>query len=499
MTFINLMLNTFTKKTINFKIFYYIVIVSYISISCSNDDDIIVQNSISNIMISTGDLIPEFDKSITDYYITSLNTLNDIEISIDNLNNSNPIYINGNLSETSTSKIKLINGQDIVISTFDDNGENINYTIHYLPEDLPKANLIINNNPREGLIFVNLIDFSITQRQDFTYIAILNNEGFPVYYKKLPYQGVINFNYFDIGNNQKRFSYNISDIGKIVVMNEEFEEINQLALLPNNNHGAYPSDNHDFIYFSDNHYILPAYVNRENVDLTSYGGSDSVTLIDFVFQEIKNGEVIFEWNSANYPEILEAIDPIYLDQYNSNGLVDYFHFNSFSIDPIDNNFIVSARHTNQIYKIDRISGEIIWRLGGNSSNFDLTENEIFSHQHHVSVTKDGTLILFDNGVTKNQQTRIIEFDLDETNYTIDIVNEYLKDGLYMDIMGSVQKLDNDNFFIGWGGNITSQLNASRSDITEIDSDGNILLEISFTNNSDRFTYSYRALKYNITF
>lgn len=484
----------------NFKIIYLLIIINYISISCS-DDDIDNQNPIKSMSVSTGDLVPKFDKSITNYYVTSLNTLQNIEIYFENFNLTTPIYVNGTIVENQKSTLKLENGQDIVVSTLDDNGKGINYTIHYLPEDIPEANVIINNNPTDGYIFISYIDFSLEAGlTDYTYIAILNNEGFPVYYKKIPNKGVINFNYFSLDNDQKRFSYNNNETGKIVVLNENFEEIKQLTLSSNNNHGEYPADNHDFIYINDDHYILPAYVNRENVDMTAYGGKDSVTLTDFVFQEVKNNQVLFEWSSADHPEILEAIDPIYLDQYNNlDKPADYFHFNSITIDPSDDNFIVSARHTNQVYKIDRISGEIIWRLGGSSSDFNLTENETFSHQHHVSVTKEGTLLLFDNGVTKDHQTRIIEYNINETNYDIDIVNEYKKDGLFMNIMGSVQKFDNGNFLIGWGGHISSQLNASRSDITEIDNLGNILLDISFTNNADRFMYSYRALKYNINF
>ena len=47
--------------------------------------------------------------------------------------------------------------------------------------------------------------------------------------------------------------------------------------------------------------------------------------------------------------------------------------------------------------------------------------------------------------------------------------------------------------------VITQSNANKSDITEVDSDGTIVLDISFTNYPDSFTYSYRALKYNLTF
>lgn len=471
----------------------------FICFSCSNDFDAI-DNSISSIRVSTGEIYPNFEPEIKDYYVTSLNTLNTIKVTIDNFESSKNIYINNIKVIHKVTEIKLNPGEDITIKTTDIDGNAVKYTIHYLPPDLPKTNIITKNNPSSGYTLINMLDFSFLSTVDFTYIAILDNNGFPVYYNKTPYKGVINFKYFELANGAKRYSYSVNDIGKVIVMNEKFEEINRINLLPHNAHPSYPVDNHDFIYLSDNHYIVPAYIIRENVDMTAYSGGNSVDLVDFAFQEILNNQVIFEWNSADHPELLEATDDIYYNQYATSPKVDYFHFNSISIDPTDQNFIVSARHTNQVYKIDRLTGDIIWRFGGKDDDFNLTGNSIISHPHHATILSNGNLLLVDNGVTKNpQQTRIVEFDIDESNRTAQIVKEYTETGRYSDIMGSVQKLANGNYFIGWGGNTTSQINANKSDITEIDSNGNIVLDISFTNNPNRFTYSYRALKYNFSY
>lgn len=477
---------------------YFILIIPLFFIFCTKEDDF-DNKSISGIEVSTGKLYPEFNPETTDYYITSLNSLNPIDVTIKDFEPYKTIYINSQKVVNKKTTIKLNTNQDIVIT--DGIGKDKKtYTIHYLPQDLPKTNVITKNNPSSGYTLINMLDFSFSSTVDFTYIAILDNNGFPVYYNKTPYKGVINFKYFEIANGVKRYSYSVNDIGKAIVMNEKFEEINRINLLPHKSHPSYPVDNHDFIYLSDNHYIVPAYVTRENVDMTAYSGGNSVDLVDFVFQEVLNNQVIFEWNSADFPELLEATDDIYYNQYATRPKVDYFHFNSINIDPIDQNFIISARHTNQIYKIDRSTGDIIWKFGGKDDDFNLTGNNIISHPHHATILDNGNLLLFDNGVTKNpKQTRIVEFDIDEINKTAVIVKEYTETGRYFDIMGSVQKLTNGNYFIGWGGNTTSQINANKSDITEIDSNGNIVLDISFTNNPNRFTYSYRALKYNFSY
>jgi len=468
-------------------------------VSCKKNRTEAVNTPISSIKISTGTIYPAFDLQIKDYYISSLNTLNTFQITLEDFKSSQIVYINGIKVKEKVTNVKLKMEQDIKIE-YQVNKDSFEvYTIHYLPKDMPKVNVILKKAPSEGFILANLSQLSLTTLPDYCYITILNNDGFPVYYKRLPYRGVINFRYFDIGNNQKRFTYNIDDLGKVEVMNEKFEVIKQLDLLPNRNHGALRSDNHDVLYFDDNHYVLPNYYTREKVDMSSYNGKSSIDIGEFLFQEIKDNKVIFEWDTRDHPELLDYTDPIYYQQYATGQKVDYFHFNSISTDPNDQNYIISARHTNQIYKVDRKTGGIIWRFGGKNDSFNLTGNKIISHPHHATILSNGNLLLFDNGVTKNpKQSRIAEFSLDEKNFTANLVFEYTESGRYFDIMGSAQKLDNGNYLIGWGGNITSQVNANKSDITEVTANGDIVLDLSFTNNS-MFVYSYRALKYKISF
>ena len=66
--------------------------------------------------------------------------------------------------------------------------------------------------------------------------------------------------------------------------------------------------------------------------------------------------VLFEWHS---------LDHVALDESHAGvgDPFDYFHINSIA--PTDDgNLLVSARNTWAVYKIDRGSGEVIWRLGG---------------------------------------------------------------------------------------------------------------------------------------
>ena len=83
--------------------------------------------------------------------------------------------------------------------------------------------------------------------------------------------------------------------------------------------------------------------------------------------DIETGEVLFEWRSIDHV----ALDETYVTPLQDGRPgIDYFHINSIDVDH-DDNLLVSARETSAVYKIDRNSGEVIWRLGGKQSDFEM--------------------------------------------------------------------------------------------------------------------------------
>ena len=59
---------------------------------------------------------------------------------------------------------------------------------------------------------------------------------------------------------------------------------------------------------------------------------------------------------------------------------DYLHLNSIDVLP-DGNLLVRVRHTFALYKLDRKTGKVIWRLGGKRSDFDMGPGTQFAWQH----------------------------------------------------------------------------------------------------------------------
>src|SRR6185437_7732271 len=108
---------------------------------------------------------------------------------------------------------------------------------------------------------------------------------------------------------------------------------------------------HEFIITPHNTALVTSYELR-NVDLRSIGGPSSGPAISGIVQELAlpSGKVLFEWNSFDHVQIDETHAPY------MGHPIDYFHINSIDL-TADGNFLVSARNTWGVYKIDRRTGE----------------------------------------------------------------------------------------------------------------------------------------------
>jgi arylsulfate sulfotransferase len=283
-------------------------------------------------------------------------------------------------------------------------------------------------------------------------------------YRQFTTSAVINFKRWII-NRKIRYSYvqyeesqTIKDAGylpgAVIVTDENMNEINRIHLLPYGKRTtADPNavDGHDFILIDDNHYIVIAYYQKVVYNIpSSLRPAPECKVIVAIIQEVKDGNVVWEWDSSDYPEFYttSADGNVF-----SNGQInhDYMHINSIFIDPNDNNLICSFRNLDQVVKLNRNNGKIIWKLGGKNGDFPMSSEKVFLRQHHATITNDGhTLLLFDNGEqSMRAYSRILEFQLDEVAKKItSFKSTTLPGGTFCGFMGSVQKTDSTYFVCG---------------------------------------------------
>lgn len=247
--------------------------------------------------------------------------------------------------------------------------------------------------------------------------------------------------------------------------------IARLKIVDNEN-----TDVHGITYLKNGHVIVPSYkthIEESGAEIQSF----------LLEEQTLSGEVVFTWDSFDHIPLSESDFIEQREYWLTNHINDYFHENSVT-EAVDGNLLISARHTNTIYKIDRSSGVVIWRLGGHQSDFTFVDDlgNGFSHQHSIHQLPNGHILLYDNGNLHSPKvTRVAEYELDEKTKTARLVWSYT-DGRFTYATGSVQRLPNGNTLIGWG----LEVNGLRGDvprITEVTSSGEVVLQIYFPDNS----------------
>ena len=240
-------------------------------------------------------------------------------------------------------------------------------------------------------------------------------------------------------------------VNEYVIFDHTYREIARLSA-----GNGYFGDHHEFLISPQDTALILIY-NAVPWDLSSIGGLKNGRVWQVIVQEldIESGEVLFEWHSIEHVGLDETYATV--SQDGRPGL-DYFHANSIEVDH-DNNLLVSARQTFTVYKIDRNTGEIIWRLGGKKSDFEMGPGTRFAFQHDARRQRDGTISVFDNGSTvfhdsvpeAVEESRGIVLELDEEQMSASLAREYTHpDKQYAHASGNVQLLPNGNVFIGWG-------------------------------------------------
>lgn len=282
--------------------------------------------------------------------------------------------------------------------------------------------------------------------------------------------------------------------GSLLILDEKFNLINKVKLLPTRKHPTLDVENHESLILDKNHFILSSYYHTEQM---VPGEEYPSRVVGVIIQEIKDGNVIFEWDSTDYPQLYSTC--LNNCNYQDVSYQDYLHFNSLAIDPKDNHFVLSFGSSSSIIKIHRQTGAILWTLGGLQDDYALTPKQRFAGQHSVSFLPSGELMLFDNhssALTKISNTRypterldhfsrILIFQLDEQKRRVKRFKQ-IELPYLANTMGSVYLTENNTFIVGYG--------SSRSMLAqEFNQKGKLLLSLKLLN---PMYSSYRVRKYS---
>jgi hypothetical protein len=241
-----------------------------------------------------------------------------------------------------------------------------------------------------------------------------------------------------------------------------------------------PSDLHELLLTSEGTALVASYEIRD-ADLSRFGGRVRGRVMGGIAQEVEvpSARLVREWRSLDHVPVSESYSRV-------GNAWDYFHINSIDVDA-DGNLLVSARNTWAVYKVDRETGRVLWRLGGRRSDFSLGPGARFSWQHDARAHDGGrTVSLFDNGAAPvvEPQSRALVLSLDLRARHAEVVRQYThRPSLSARALGNVQLLENGNALVGWG---------VESYFTEYGHDGSVRFDASLPHPGGE---NYRALRF----
>lgn len=251
---------------------------------------------------------------------------------------------------------------------------------------------------------------------------------------------------------------------------------------------GYTTDGHDIQLLPDGHVLLLAY-DYEPVDMSVVvpDGDPDAMVVGLIIQELDaDRNVVFQWRSWDHFEITDMAG---CAGTLTASIIDYVHGNAIALG-LDGNILLSSRNMCEITKIDRVTGDVLWRMAPNGKHNDflfLDDPRGFSLQHDVRQQPDGHLTLFDNGgCVYPVYSRAVSYEIDEINKTVYLAWEYRHTpDIYGPYMGSVQRHDDGTTTIGWG---TTTVNPR---VTDLHAGDSTAMEVAF----EGLTWTYRAFRF----
>ncbi|MGE0878973.1 MAG: aryl-sulfate sulfotransferase [Acidimicrobiia bacterium] len=437
-------------------------------------------------------LTPAFSPTIHDYTVPCAEGTNALAVSATAALDDATVTINGNLIGKATlASISVQENQAIVARVTTFAGVSDEYWIRCLPADFPDLTVTRPGSPQPGY-YLTTTGFLASTTQ--SYVMILDENGTPIWYRKMASPPGV----FTAARTVSGYIATVEPLGDAFGTDPDgaWHEttVDGFEVRSYRTVNA-ATDLHEFVQLSNGNVLLFSYPVRQHVDLTVLGNSltDDEAVVDGHIQEIdQNGNLVWEWKSEDH---IATAETTFVAQFpvGADTVTDLVHFNSIDVAP-NGDLIVSSRHTDAVYRIDRSTGKIVWKMGGNAVVGDGAERLAivgdpygsFARQHDARLQPNGDITLFDNETAVVGKTaRAVQYRLDIAAGTATMVWEHRKDdATNSPAMGSARRSANGDTVIAWG--------LAQPMLTEVDATGATLLEVTAPDGGN-----YRTIKYSL--
>lgn len=408
-------------------------------------------------------LYPVFQRAVVDY-VNRCDPATPTEVRVSTVEGET-VSVNGAPPQTGTFTVQVVQnvGKRFTIDVTS-GGTTTNHHVRCLPTDFPNWSAQKTGTPQAAFYATTLIEGFFG---DPPYSAVFDTNGVPVWW--LDRQPQILFT--PLAN--KNFA-----IVKAAGM-EEYDLAGSLVRSLNTVGG--PVDNHEVLLLPNGNYVMATAQDQPCV-LSSWGlGLEPRTCINHVIQELNPATnppvVVWQWDTALHIPVSEtppAWQEREMEEPFRPGVFDPWHFNS--VEDTGDGFIISFRHLDAVFKIDKLTGSIVWKLGGTDrpESLDLVGDPLngLRGQHDARLLPDGSVSIYDNGTSGDlrREPRSIRYAVNTSNGTATLVADLRDPAIGASFCcGSTRVLPGGNHVTGWG---------STDTITETTANGTRVFRLS---------------------
>jgi len=223
-------------------------------------------------------------------------------------------------------------------------------------------------------------------------------------------------------------------------------------------------DGHEFQELDNGNVLVDTYAPSAEVNLSRFGGPENASAVFAEVQEIDpDGRVAWRWSSRRRIGLAETgrwwRNVLSNGKRNARGVATFDPVHVNSIEPRGpDEVVVSMRHTDAIYGIERSTGDILWKLGGTETADSLRivgdpAAKLFGGQHDARVDRSGNISVYDNGKDRPRRPRVVSYRLDLEQGTATYLGQLNDPRITTShCCGSARPLQGGGWLVSWGDN-----------------------------------------------
>ncbi|MFX1579874.1 MAG: aryl-sulfate sulfotransferase [Promethearchaeota archaeon] len=237
-------------------------------------------------------------------------------------------------------------------------------------------------------------------------------------------------------------------------------------------------------------------------------------IYDTISEYSWEGDLLWQWDASVHYPFNSTIHTTLGHNYTFRGYADWMHANSFVWDKVENTIWLNVRNQDTLLKIDKDTGEIVWKAGrhGNFTVLDINGTEvdtIWNYPHSLEWVGGNRYILFDNGLfnpdvpsSMSQDgtgvSGFIEFEIDEENQILhEVWSWYAHNETYYfsESGGDADRLPDGNTLGIYGNMALVQAREVPVILAEVSRAGEIVWEVQLIGGEGTYYWAHRVERF----